>query len=208
MTDFELIPETGWAGAANERIPPPGDGSGLILSSLSKVAKRFGRSRVPRIFPALHKHPKLFWAWLHFASGLMPRGKLAATMREQCILRTAWLCRNRYEWGQHVAIALSVGIRDEDILAITRGPSAMRAEQDQALMQACDELFSGHQIEDATWTALSVFLDEPRRIELVMLIGHYQMLAGFLNTAGLALDPDMESTLAEFHQRIATIVGP
>lgn len=209
MTDFQLVPEGGWAGASSERIAPPGaDSSGLVFQSLGKVAKRFGRARVPKVFPTLHKHPRLFWAWLHFASALMPRGKLPAASREKCILRTAWLCRNRYEWGQHVELALAAGVADAEILALTHTPSAMADPQDQALMQACDDLFRDQQIGDGTWAALSAFLDEPRRIELIMLIGHYQMLAGFLNTAGLALEPEIEAALAAFHERVQAIAPP
>lgn len=204
MTEFELKPDGGWAGAADERIAPPAmDNTGLVFRSLARVARRFGRSRVPKVFPVLHKHPQLFWAWLHFASGFMPRGKLSATARETCILRTAWLYRCRYEWGQHVEIALSAGMRDEAILALARGPEAVEERHDEVLVRACDELFEQRRISDATWQTLTECHDEARCIEITMLIGHYQMLAGFLNTAGLALEPEMESELERFHARIA-----
>ncbi len=35
-----------------------------------------------------------------------------------------------------------------------------------------------------------------------MLIGHYRMLAGFLTSAGLALEPPIEEWLAAFHRRV------
>ena len=34
-------------------------------------------------------------------------------------------------------------------------------------------------------------------------VGHYRMLAGFLNSAGLALEAPIEERLAAFHRRVA-----
>jgi hypothetical protein len=35
----------------------------------------------------------------------------------------------------------------------------------------------------------------------VILAGHYQMLAGFINSSGIALEPAIEQVLAAFNQR-------
>jgi hypothetical protein len=42
-------------------------------------------------------------------------------------------------------------------------------------------------------------------IEIPMLIGHYQMLAGLINSVGLALEPEVEEALAR--APIHTLVG-
>jgi hypothetical protein len=36
-------------------------------------------------------------------------------LRVLAILRTGWLCRAEYEWGQHALLARKVGISDEEI---------------------------------------------------------------------------------------------
>lgn len=59
-------------------------------------------------------------------------------------------------------------------------------------------------ISDATWQELSKHYDEKRLIEIVVLIGHYEMLAGFLNSTGVALEPDIEKVFQDFHRRIAS----
>ncbi len=51
-----------------------------------------------------------------------------------------------------------------------------------------DELHADADLSDATWERLRAAYDERRCIELVMLVGHYQMLATALNT--LRVSPD------------------
>lgn len=200
----ELMPAGGWIRHATPRLtPPPPDARGLVFRAMSFVARRFGRSELPDVFTVLNLHPRLFWGWLYFASRLMPFGRLPAPVREKLILRTAWITRSRYEWGQHVDIGLRVGVRDEEILAITRGPQGFDDTQDRALMRACDELLSDHVISDATWATLRERYGDRLLVEIVMLVGHYEMLAGFLNSAGLLLEPTIEAKLQAFHARIA-----
>jgi 4-carboxymuconolactone decarboxylase len=150
---------------------------------LGRLSRRLGRQEVPDVISVLHINPRLFWAWLFFASRLMPYGRLPAKLREKIILRTAWNCRSRYEWGQHVDIGLSVGVTDEEIIKITKGPAAFAGHDDQAVIQACDEMCAEQCISDSTWKTLSERYDKKRLIEIMLLIGHYVMIAGFLNSA-------------------------
>ena len=136
-----LQPAAGWAGPARPRLlPPDGADRGMVFRAVSAVSGFIGRRPVPDIFSVMHLNPRLFWAWLFFASRLMPFGRLPATLREKIILRTAWNCRSRYEWGQHVVIARQVGVSDREILAVARGAVACASVEERALMQACDEM--------------------------------------------------------------------
>ena len=56
------------------------------------------------------------------------------------------------------------------------------------LLRAVDQLHEQQDLDDATWGALEVHLDERQRIELVMLVGHYEMLATAI--AALRIQPD------------------
>ncbi|PTU28248.1 carboxymuconolactone decarboxylase family protein [Stenotrophobium rhamnosiphilum] len=205
LRDGELQPEGGWLGPSTPRLiaPPPKD-RGLVFRSMSLVAKAFGRTEMPDIFSVFHINARLFWAWLYFASKLMPGGRLPAKVREKIILRTAWNCRSRYEWGQHVDIALTVGVTDEEIIRVSHGPEAFTDSNERALMTACDEMVRSQFISDQTWKTLSERYKEKMLIEIVILIGHYIMVAGFLNSGGLKLEPSIEKKLAAFHQRISS----
>ena len=59
---------------------------------------------------------------------------------------------------------------------------------DRILLRATDELLATDDLADGTWTALRAAYDERRAIEIVMLVGHYRMLATALRT--LRVQPD------------------
>lgn len=203
-----LEPEGGWLSLPQARmaVPKPAE-RGAVFRTMSLASRRFGKKEIPDIFPIFHINPRLFWGWLFFASRLMPYGRLPARDREKIILRTAWLCRSRYEWGQHVDIALAAGVSDEEILQVSRGPQACTDENERALLLACDELVRDKVISDATWETLSQQHNPKRLIEIAILIGHYVMVAGFLNSTGIQLETAAEETLHKFHARIRTQIS-
>ena len=199
----ELNPDAGWRGPSGARLAaPPVSERGLLFRLLSRLSRRLGRQEVPDVITVLHMNPRLFWAWLFFASRLMPGGRLPARVREMIILRTAWNCRSRYEWGQHVEVGLSAGVTDDEIVRVSRGPEAFAGQPEQAVLRACDEMCAQQFIEDGTWQALSAQYNHKLMIEIMMLIGHYIMIAGFLNSSGLVLERSIEDKLQAFHARI------
>ncbi|MBV8986395.1 MAG: carboxymuconolactone decarboxylase family protein [Acidimicrobiia bacterium] len=137
------------------------------------------------IFDTLVRHPGLFRKWLPFGGKLLS-GKLPPRDRELLILRTGWLSRSAYEWGQHVLIARSVGVTDEEIDRVVEGAAADGWDPfEQMLLRAVDELHDDACISEATWAALSERYDQRQLIEVPMLVGHYHMVAFTLNTLGV-----------------------
>lgn len=204
MNDI-LIPKQGWMDASL-RIKIPADNTQSWLFQLvGKAAKLFGRNEVPDIFKVMAVNGRLFWAWLFFASRLMPYGKLSSRERELLILRVAWLCRCRYEWGQHIEIGLKNGLTDLDVINVSIGASAINDEKEKGLLNACDELLHHRLISENVWLTLSRFYSDKMLIEISMLIGHYQMLAGFLNSVGLPLELSAENVMNDFNKRIINV---
>ncbi|MBV8981843.1 MAG: carboxymuconolactone decarboxylase family protein [Acidimicrobiia bacterium] len=137
------------------------------------------------IFDTLVRHPGLFRKWLPFGGKLLS-GKLPPRDRELLILRTGWLCRSAYEWGQHVLIARAAGVTDDEIARVVEGGGAEGWDPfESTLLRAADELHDDACIGDTTWAALRERYDERQLIELVMLVGHYHMVAFTLNTLGV-----------------------
>ena len=204
MTDLqtELVPDGGWIAPAAVRLAAPTSSRGFVLGLMARFARRLGRPDLPDVIATLHLNPRLFWPWLLFASRLMPGGRLPARLRELIILRTAWNCRSRYEWGQHVEVGLRVGLTDDEIARVPQGPDAFAGAPEQAALQACDELCAGHSVSEETWRVLAGQHRPRELIELTLLVGHYVMIAGFLNASGLALEPPIEAQLQAFHRRI------
>jgi 4-carboxymuconolactone decarboxylase len=198
-----LAPPGGWRDADHRLAVPPPSARGWMFRGMSLFARFFGRSGVPDVFPLFHINARLFWPWLVFASRLMPRGLLPARERELVILRTAWNCRSRYEWGQHVEIGLRVGLTDAQIVQLAMTPATFADTRGRLLLAACDELFRDQAISPSTWQALTAHYNAKRMVEIAILAGHYQMLAGLLNSAGLALEKPIESVLQAFERRVA-----
>lgn len=204
MTTDALQPEGGWAGNGRVRLRAPAPAErGALFRTASLFSRFLGRPDVPDVISVLHINPRLFWPWLLFASRLMPFGRLPPALREKIILRTGWNCRSRYEWGQHVDIALRTGVTDAEIVRITQGPQAFTDRHERAVMHACDEIHRDKHVSDATWHTLAEHYPEKQLIEIMLLVGHYEMIAGFLNSAGLVLEPQTETVLQSFHRRIA-----
>ena len=137
------------------------------------------------IFTTLVRHPGLFRRWLPFGGKLLA-GRIPARQRELIILRTGWLCRAEYEWGQHVLIARQVGVTDDEIARVKDGPTADGwSAFETSLLLAVDELHQDARIRDNIWQALAAEWDERQLIEFPMLVGHYQMVAFTLNSLGV-----------------------
>jgi 4-carboxymuconolactone decarboxylase len=178
------------------RVPPlppdewTGDLKRILEAVPGGVENRLGDNN---IFPTFAQHPDLFLAWLRFGGYLLTSGKLSGHDRELLILRTAVNCESSYEWGQHVRISLAGGMNRETIDRVPAGPDAEGwSPHEAALLYAADELHRDSRISDATWATLAETLDTEQLIEATMVVGHYTMLAGALNSFGVELDEGLE----------------
>jgi hypothetical protein len=70
---------------------------------------------------------------------------------------------------------------------------------------ACDQLILNNLIEQNNWNTLNNHLNTSQIIELQMLIGHYAMLAGVINSSGLQLEDSIENNLQEFYARVKNL---
>ncbi|MGZ4710117.1 MAG: carboxymuconolactone decarboxylase family protein [Acidimicrobiales bacterium] len=141
------------------------------------------------IFTTMANHPGLLRRYLPFGGKLLNGGSIDPRQRELLILRTGWNAGSDYEWGQHVRIGRLAGLTDIEIERIAAGPRAGGwSATDVTLLTACDELCADHMISDATWAALSDFLDTRQLVELTLLVGHYVMIAGMLNSLRVPRD--------------------
>ncbi len=193
----QLIPPGGWRTTPRPRIPPLQQKQAAWPSRLViRAVGRFGRLDASNLWLMMMRNTRLLVGFLAYAHRLMPFGELPRRDTELIILRVAWNCRSRYEWGQHVDIGLRAGLRPEDITRVTRGADAAGWSNRQAtLLRAVDEFHNDRMISEPTWNSLAEFLDQRLLLELLLLIGFYEGLAGVLNSTGLPLDSDIEQNL-------------
>src|SRR3954454_11437198 len=174
------------AAAAPRIAPGTRDEIGSVNALIAAVIGRATGGRPPNVFTTLARHRRLFRAWLRFAGRLMPRGSLPRADTELVILRVSVNCGCDYEWGHHVRLGKRAGLSDEEIERVGAGPDAEGwSDHDRALLRAVDELHRDRVIGEETWGALRGRYDERELIELCLLAGHYEMLAGTLNSIGV-----------------------
>lgn len=148
---------------------------------------------MPNIFTTLARHADLYERFMPFGSQLLRNGLLPARVRELLILRTAHNTRAAYEWGRHVPLAKAAGVTTEDLQRIVQGPEAGAwTDLERHLLRAADQLHHDAVVCEATWQALASHYDEAALIEITVLVGQYHLVAFFLNSAGVRLEPGFE----------------
>jgi 4-carboxymuconolactone decarboxylase len=152
---------------------------------LGSYAAQPGRTQ--QLFRICVRAPEMCQAWVGVTRSF---GQLSMSPhdRELVILRTSWLCKNEYTWANHVPAAKRVGLSDEDILRIAKGPAGWQGF-DKMLLEATDALHTDQFVPDATWKALSARYGDPQLEELVFMVGQYTFAAMWARSAGLPLEP-------------------
>ncbi len=156
---------------------------GLPIWLFSRLAGRVTRSSPPRIFTTLGRNRRLFWGWLHFAGRLMPGGRLPRVDTELVILRVAAVRGSDYEFGHHSVLGRRAGLSPADIERTRSGSAAAGwTARQELLLRVAESLLERRDLDDDLWGELRAVLDERECIELLLLVGHYDMLATTLIT--------------------------
>jgi alkylhydroperoxidase family enzyme len=176
---------------SSPRIPPGGlRDLGLPIWAFSRLAGRVTKSEPPRIFTTLGRNRGLFWGWLHFAGRLMPGGRLPRVDTELVILRVAAVRGSDYEWGHHAVLGRRAGLSPDDLERVRLGSAAVGwSDTRSLLLRATEALLADRDLDDGLWGELRAAYDERTCIELVMLVGHYDMLATTLHTLRVQPEP-------------------
>lgn len=172
------------------RIPPmtPEEISPEALAVVKSMRKAVGlnpddMNEVPDYMSIVLRHAGLYDKFGFWGLELLARGALAVRDRELAVLRTGWLLRAPFEWGEHVAFSKrSACLTPEEIGQIQRGSSDPAwSEKDRAILRAVEELHADAMVSDATWAVLAQHLDQKQLIELPFVVGHYTMVAYYQN---------------------------
>jgi alkylhydroperoxidase family enzyme len=172
-----------------------------------KVQQAFDKVNIGPLSPqnflrVLAHHPRLLGNVVALGGSLMYKGGLTERQREITIFRVAVRTRCNYEWAMHRALfAERCDITDQDLAALREATAAREprfTEQERLLIAAVDELHDTSTISDESWQGLSKFWQPPQLIEIIVLIGHYHLVAFFMNATG-AQPEEGARHLAIFH---------
>ncbi|MBI4303463.1 MAG: carboxymuconolactone decarboxylase family protein [Chloroflexi bacterium] len=161
-----------------------------------EVKEIFGKiqkngARIMNLYRVLAHNHRVLLNSMRLANALLNGTELPPRLRELAILRVARLTGSEYEWRQHLAIALELGITQDQIDAITQWKTSRGfSDLDRAVLQYTDEVTQNVKVTDATFTTLRQHLSERSIVELTLSIGHWGMLARFL--VPLQIDIDIQ----------------
>jgi alkylhydroperoxidase family enzyme len=186
------------------RIPPlaADEISGDALAIVKSLRKSVGlnpdeMTEVPDYMSIILRHPGLYAKFGDWGLELLAKGSLPPRERELLILRTGWLCRAPFEFGEHVAFGKRIGLTGEEIERVMRGSSDPAwSEKDRALVRAVEELHHDAMISDETWAVLARHFDQKQLIEVPFVIGHYHMVAFYQNALRIPMGAGNEGLRA------------
>jgi 4-carboxymuconolactone decarboxylase len=170
------------------RISPVSEPDEDVRNRLSKTPLD-DDGRPLNLFATLAHRPRLMSRVNALGGSLMFSSSIAARERELVILRTASLGGCGYEIHHHRVLGAAAGLEPAEIdAAIDPSLGHTWSSDDRALLAAVDQIDARADLDDAAWEALDGVLDEPQRIDLLILIGFYRLLAGALNGAQVEVD--------------------
>lgn len=138
-------------------------------------------------------YPALAKAFLTFNAHVSGASTLSARVRELVILRISWLRQAEYEFVQHVILGARAGLSAQEMRRIQEGPDAAGWDPIEAdCLRAVDELHAHAQIQRPTWDRLATRFDTAQLMDLVFVIGCYDVLAMAIKTFETPLEPGVE----------------
>jgi 4-carboxymuconolactone decarboxylase len=143
------------------------------------------------VFRLLANAPNVFGGWTQMVDELFDSPTFDRRMREVVILRVAHLQGSRYELGQHVGIARTAGLTEQQINAILDAGDLDAAgfrRTERTALDVTTELCSTHRLRDDTFAAAQAVFGDEAFTELLMIISCYYGLALVLNAADLDVD--------------------
>jgi 4-carboxymuconolactone decarboxylase len=117
-----------------------------------------------------------FGASVRFHSSLPPR------LNEMGIIITARYWTAQYEWNAHKRAALAAGVPPATVDAIATGkrPTSMQPDE-EAVYNFSTELLRSKQVSDATFQAAVKAVGERGVVDLISVMGYYQLVSMLLN---------------------------
>jgi 4-carboxymuconolactone decarboxylase len=170
------------------------DALGAFPKSLQFVLDKWkagqGDVRGMNVLGTMAHYPALTKAYMTFNAHVAGASSLEVRVREIAILRLSWLRKAEYEYVQHVILGLRAGLTKEEIERIEHGPDAPGwSAEDADIVRAADELCFAAKLSKPTWDRLSARFSLQQVMDLIFIIGCYEVLAMAVNSFNSDIEP-------------------
>jgi 4-carboxymuconolactone decarboxylase len=143
------------------------------------------------LFRVLANAPAVFIGWSQMVDEMLDSPTFTVRMRELIILRVAHFQGSPYELSQHVDLARSAGLTQQQIDAIIGAGDhgdAGFSSTERIVLDAVTELCTTRRLRQDTFTDVRAALGDEALTELLMIISCYYGLALVLNAADVDID--------------------
>ncbi|MFV8817767.1 carboxymuconolactone decarboxylase family protein [Haliea sp. E17] len=186
---------------AEPRIAPLAEAelSAEALPLAARLRSLFGleTTELPDAVATMLRHPEIYRAQVDYITQRAKALTLEMRDLEVVILRTGWLCRSAYTWGEHVRFGRNAGLSAQEIEWLVQGSAAPGwNERDRALVRLAEELHADACVSDATWAVVAENFSDKQIIELLMMVGFYHEIAFLYNSMRVRLIPGNEGLAA------------
>jgi 4-carboxymuconolactone decarboxylase len=159
-----------------------------LAPETSDILARLGDPPL-NIFRMLAGGEGLLRAFARFGNYLLYRTQLDPVLREIAILRVGVLSNATYELHQHTRIGRDVGMSDELLAGIQRGPDdPVFSDLQRLVMRYTDDVVTNVRASDATFDPLRAALSVQELQELTITIGFYMLVSRYLETFGVDIE--------------------
>jgi len=131
----------------------------------------------------LLRSPDMLLAAKRMSDYLRFKSPLPERLKEMMILITAREWTQQYVWNSHYPLALKAGLKREiaDAIADSRRPAGM-AEDEEIAFDLSTEILRLKRVSDPTYERAAAKFGEAAVIDLISIVGYYNLLAIVLNT--------------------------
>jgi len=186
--------------AAQDRMPPiPAD---KLTDAQKKAAAEFSEGRGYDLrgpWVPLLRSPDMLLAAKGMSDYLRFRSKIEERIKEMMILIAAREWTQQYVWNSHYPAALKAGLKRDvvDAIADSRRPATM-AEDEEISYDLATEILRLKRVSDPTYQRAVAKFGEQGVIDLVSLVGYYNLLAIVMNTTRTPLRADTPEPLKRY----------
>ncbi|MDA8370898.1 MAG: carboxymuconolactone decarboxylase family protein [Nocardiopsaceae bacterium] len=141
------------------------------------------KGRLHGPFNAMLAAPGVGAALQNLSAAVGSRMSLSARVREIIILAVATARASEFEWFAHRRTAVAVGITEDEIAALGghATPGSFTAA-DRAALDFARSLLRDRDASDACYSAAEAHFGEAGAVEIITLVGYYDLLATLLRT--------------------------
>ncbi len=156
-----------------------------------EIASMLGKLPPLNVFRMMANAPASFEPLVKFAMSILLGSEFDKRKREIAVLRVAKVTRSSYEWTQHVAVAKSVGVTDDEIAAIDVEGAVTRLDAEgNMLCRVADEISRDVRLSDEALSAIMERYGVRQATELILCCCYFNMVSRFLESTRVELESE------------------